>query len=175
LSSCSNLSYSTTDFTGDSRQGDLVDTAANVTAITAQDKPTILKFYFTEFVSLVQNEQFVANNLVVPQVQVDAANGSGVAKMDAYSAIFKMIFIYFFVSTAFVMFILGAFRSMSIGPRDKYDRVMIAVRMVTGICLGFLGLLALMNEHITTYINSGVLLPTLLVALVFGEFYFSLQ
>ena len=142
---------------------------ANLPGVGAQNKSGILKFYFTEFVSLVQNEQFVANSLVVPEVQVKAAKGSGVAKMEAYFAIFKMIFIYFFVCTAIVMLILATFRSMSIGPRDKYDKVMIAVRMAAGLLLGFLGLLALMNEHITSYINSGVLLPTLLFVLSFGE------
>jgi hypothetical protein len=137
--------------------------------IGAQSKSEVLNFYFTEFVSLFQNEQFVANSLVVPDIQVKAAKGSGVAKMEAYFAVFKMIFIYFFVCTAFVMFLLGTFRSMSIGPRDKFDRVMISVRMAMGLLLGLLGLMALMDEHITNYINSGVLLPTLLFVLLFGK------
>jgi len=137
--------------------------------IGAQTKGEVLKFYFTELVSLFQNEQFVANSLVVPESQILAAKGSGVAKMDAYFAVFKMIFIYFFVCTAFVMFLLGIFRSMSIGPRDKFDKVMISVRMAMGLFLGLMGLMALMDEHITSYIQSGVLLPTLLFVLVFGE------
>jgi hypothetical protein len=58
---------------------------------------------------------------------------------------------------------------MSIGPRDKFDGVMISVRMVMGLFLGLLGLIALMDEHITSYINSGALLPTLLFVLAFGE------
>jgi hypothetical protein len=151
-------------------QDDPAVIGTSVPGAGAQNRSGILKFYFTEFVSLVQNEQFVANSLVVPEIQVKAANASGVAKMEAYFAIFKMIFIYFFVCTAIVMFILGVFRSMSIGPRDKYDRMMITVRMAMGLLLGLLGLLALMNEHFTSYINSGVLLPTLLFVLTFGEF-----
>lgn len=135
----------------------------------AHNKSSVLKFYFNEFVSLLQNEQFVANNLVVPEVQLKAAKGSGVAQMDAYFAIFKMIFIYFFVATAFVIFILGVFRSMSIGPRDRHDNVMIGVRMGMGLFLALLGLLALMNEHITKYIDSGLLLPTFLFCLIFGK------
>lgn len=135
-----------------------------------QNKSDVLTFYFTELVSLVQNEQFVANSLVVPEVQIKAAKGSGVAKMEAYFAVFKMIFIYFFVCTAFVIFILGLFRSMSIGPRDRYDTVMIAVRMAMGLLLGLVALFALMNQHITSYINSHVLLPSLLFVLLFSEF-----
>lgn len=142
---------------------------AGVPGAAAGDKGGILSFYYTELSSLVQNEQFVANSLVVPDVQVKAANGSGIAQMEAYFAIFKMIFVYFFVSTSCVMLLLAIFRSMSIGARDKYDSVMIAVRTAMGLLLGMLGLLALMNEHITSYINSGVLLPTLLFVLIFGE------
>jgi hypothetical protein len=138
-------------------------------AAAAQDKNGILKFYFDELVSLVQNEQFVANSLVVPEVQVKAANGSGIAKMEAYFAVFKMIFIYFFVCTAGVMILLGIFRSMSIGPRDKVDRILIIVRISMGTFLGLLGLLALMDSNITSYINSGVLLPTMLFVLIFGK------
>jgi hypothetical protein len=134
----------------------------------AQNKSAALKYYFTELVSLVQNEQFVANSLVVPEVQIKAAKGSGVAKMEAYFAVFKMIFVYFFVCTACVIFALGLFRSMSIGPRDKYDTVMIIVRMAMGLFLGLLGLLALMNQNITSYINSHALLPTLLFVLLFS-------
>ena len=137
----------------------------------AQNKSGILQFYFTEFVSLVQNEQFASNSLVVPEVQLKAAKGSGVAEMQAYLAIFEMIFIYFFICTSFVMIILGVFRSMSIGPSDKYDKVMITVRMTTGLLLGALAFLALMNDNVTNYINSGVLLPTLLFVLIFGELY----
>ena len=136
----------------------------------SNNKSAVLQFYFTELVSLVQNEQFVANSLVVPDVQVKAAKGSGVAQMEAYFAVFKMIFIYFFTSTAFVIFILGVFRSMSIGPRDKYDSIMIGVRMAMGLLLGMLGLLATMDQNITNYINSNVLLPTLLFALIFSKF-----
>jgi hypothetical protein len=134
-----------------------------------QDKSAVLKFYFDEFASLVQNEQFIANSLVVPEVQVKAANGSGAAQMDAYFSVFKMIFIYFFVCTAFVLILLGVFRSMSIGPRDRIDRTLIIVRMSMGVFLGLLGLMALMDERITSYINSGVLLPTLLFVLIFGK------
>jgi hypothetical protein len=133
-------------------------------------KSATLQFYFTELASLVQNEQFVANSLVVPDVQIKAANGSGVAKMEAYFAVFKMIFMYFFVCTAFVVFVLGLFRAMSIGSRDKYDKIMITVRMAMGIFLGVLGFLVVMDKHFTNYINSNVLLPTLLFALLFSKF-----
>jgi hypothetical protein len=134
-----------------------------------QDKNGVLKFYFEEFVSLFQNEQFISNSLVVPDIQVKAAKGSGVVQMEAYLAVFKMIFIYFFVCAAFVLIILGTFRGMSIGPTDKVDRVLILIRTGTGVFLGFLGLLALVDERVTSYINSGALLPTLLFALVSGK------
>ena len=137
--------------------------------IGTQTKGDVLKHYFTEFVSLFQNEQFVSNSMVVPSVQIEAAKGSGVAKMDAYFAVFKMVFVYFFVCTALVMIVLGVFRRMTMGVRDKYDNVMITVRMSMGLFLGLLGLLALMDDHITSYINSGVLLPTLLFVLIFGK------
>lgn len=151
-------------------QNDAATIGAGVPGGGAQDKSAVLRFYFDEFVSLFQNEQFIANNLLVPEIQVQAANGSGAAQMEAYFAVFKMIFIYFFVCTAFVLILLGVFRSMSIGPRDKIDRILIIVRIVMGVFLGLLGLMALMDEHITSYINSGVLLPTLLFVLIFGKF-----
>lgn len=134
-----------------------------------QTKNSVLKFYFDELVALVQNEQFAANNLVIPKVQIAAAKGSGVAEMQAYFAVFKMIFIYFFTCTAIVMILLGAFRRMSIGPMDRFDNIMISVRMGMGLMLGSLGLLAMMDSKITSYINSGVLLPTLFFVLIFGE------
>jgi hypothetical protein len=137
--------------------------------IGPKTKSDVLKFYFTEFVSLFQNEQFVSNSMVVPSVQVKAAKGSGVAKMEAYFAVFKMIFIYFFICTGLVMIILGVFRRMTLTVRDKYDHVMITVRMAMGVFLALLALMALMDDRITSYINSGVLLPTFLFVLIFGE------
>jgi hypothetical protein len=121
----------------------------------------------------VQNEQFKSNSLVVPEVQIKAANGSGVAQMDAYFAIFKMIFIYFFICTALIMILLGVFRSMSIGERDKVDRSLIMFRVGMGVFLGLLGLMGLMDDRITSYINSGALLPTLLFVLILGKLLFT--
>jgi hypothetical protein len=158
-------------------EDDAATIAAGVpsTANFPQGKSAVLRFYFTELVSLVQNEQFVANSLVVPDVQIEAARGSGVAKLEAYFAVFKMIFIYFFTSTAFVLFVLGIFRYMSIGPRDRYDSIMIGLRMIMGLMLGMLALLALIDQNITSYINSNVLLPTLLFVLIFSESYTSIE
>lgn len=141
-----------------------------VPGTTQPSKNQILSFYYTEFVSLVQNEQFIANGLVVPEAQVKAAKGSGVAKLEAYFQVFKMIFIYFFVCASFVLLVLGVFRSMSIGPRDRFDSVMITFRMAMGLLLGGMALQALMDQNITNYINSGVLLPTLLLVLAIGKF-----
>jgi hypothetical protein len=137
--------------------------------IGTQSKADVLRHYFTEFVSLFQNEQFVSNSMVVPSAKVDAADGSGVAKMDAYFVVFKMVFIYFFVCTALVMIVLGVFRRMTLAVRDRYDNVMITVRMAMGLLLGLLALMALMDDRISSYINSGVLLPTLLFVLLFGK------
>ncbi|KAH6692728.1 hypothetical protein F5X68DRAFT_229078 [Plectosphaerella plurivora] len=147
-------------------QDDPATLAAGIPIGGATNKDGILKFYFDEFTSLFQNEQFKSNSLIVPDVQVQAANGSGVAQMDAYFAIFKMIFIYFFICTAIVMIILSFFRSMSIGERDKVDRTLIGVRLVMGIFLGLLGLMGLMDAKVQSYISSGVLLPTFLFVLI---------
>jgi hypothetical protein len=142
--------------------------ADDPSTIGSQTKGEVLKFWYTELASLVQNEQFVANSLVVPEVQVEAAKGSGVAQMDAYLEVFKMIFIYWFFCTAFVMILLGVFRAMSIGLQDKFDKIMINLRILFGFMLGLLGLLSYIGAHITSYIDSGVLLPTLLFVLLFG-------
>ena len=144
-------------------QDDISSTQQNET------KGEALRHNFDEFVSLFQNEQFISNSMVVPTAQLKAAEGSGAAKMDAYFAIFKMVFIYFFICTALVMIILGVFRRMTLSVRDRYDNIMITVRMAMGLFLGLLALLALMDERITGYINSGVLLPTLLFVLLFGK------
>lgn len=135
------------------------------------NKTAVLEFYFNEFVSLFQNEQFKANGLVVPDVQIKAAKGSGIVQLQAYFSVFRMIFIYFFVCTSVVVFSLGFFRSMSIGPRDRYDTVMIAVKMIMGLLLGLLSLLGLMDNNITKYMHSNVLLLTLLFVLLFGKSY----
>lgn len=135
-----------------------------------QTKNSVLKFYFNELVALVQNEQFTANSLVIPDVQLKAAKGNGVAEMQAYFEVFKIIFIYFFACTAVVMILLGVFRRISIGPMDHYDSIMIWVRISTGVLLGLLGLIATVDKNITNYINSGVLLPTLFLVLIFGMF-----
>ena len=131
-------------------------------------KTEALKFYYTELVSLVQNEQFRANSLYVPDVQVKAANGSGTAQLDAYFAVFRMIFIYFFVCAGLIMIFTGVFRKMSIGARDRYDEIMIGMRIVIGLTLGFLALMGMMSQQVVKYIDSGVLLPTLLFSLIFG-------
>jgi len=136
-----------------------------------QNKSAVLKYYFTEFSSLVQNEQLMANSMKVPEVQIKAANGSGVAMMEAYFRVFKMIFIYFFICASMVVLLLGVFRSMSIGRRDRYDGVMITVRFAMGLMLAFLALLGLMDEHIQSYMSSNVLLPTLLFVLIFSKFF----
>jgi hypothetical protein len=141
----------------------------DVATIGAQPKVDVLKFWYTELSSLVQNEQFISNSLVVPEVQVLAAKGSGVAQMDAYLQVFRMIFIYFFFCTAVVMILLGVFRSMSIGIQDRFDKIMINLRVLLGVGLGMLGLLSLTGERVTSYIDSGVLLPTLLFILIFGK------
>jgi hypothetical protein len=133
-------------------------------------KTQALQFYYTELVSLVQNEQFRANSLYVPDVQVKAANGSGVAQLDAYFAVFRMIFIYFFVSAGLLMIFMGVFRKMSIGARDRYDEIMIGMRIVIGLTLGFLALMGMMSQQVVRYIDSGVLLPTLLFSLIVGKF-----
>jgi hypothetical protein len=133
-------------------------------------KTEALQFYYAELVSLVQNEQFRANSLYVPDVQVKAANGSGVAQMDAYFAVFRMVFIYFFVCAGLILIFMAVFRRMSIGARDRYDEVMISMRMVVGLTLGFLALMGMMSQKVVQYIDSGVLLPTLMFALIFSKF-----
>jgi hypothetical protein len=133
-----------------------------------QNKSDILAFWYTELASLVQSEQFISNELVVPDAQIEKA--SGIAHMNAYQDVFKMIFVYFFFCTALVMILLGVFRAMSIGLQDNLDMVMINVRVVLGLLLWLLGLLSLVGETVTGYIDSGFLLPTLLFVLVFGKF-----
>ena len=154
-------------------QDDATTLTTPIPGPSPQTKNAVLKFYYNEFLALVQNEQFAANNLVIPDVQIKAARGSGVAEMQAYFEVFKMIFIYFFTCTACVMILLAVFRRMSIGPLDRYDNVMIWVRMCMGLMLGLLGLIATMDSRITSYINSGVLLPTLFFVLIFGKFSFT--
>ncbi|KAH7312803.1 bacterial low temperature requirement A protein-domain-containing protein [Rhexocercosporidium sp. MPI-PUGE-AT-0058] len=148
-------------------QDDAATIAAPVLGDSPQTKNSVLKFYWEELIALVQNEQFAANSLAIPEVQLKAAKGSGTAEMAAYFEVFKMIFIYFFTSTALVMILLSVFRRMSIGPMDRYDTIMINVRIVMGLMLGLLGLMGLMNSKINSYIDSGVLLPTFIFVLIF--------
>lgn len=151
-------------------QDDNTTLTTAVPSLMPQTKNSVLKFYFEELIALVQNEQFTANNLVIPAVQLKAAKGNGIAEMQAYFEVFKIIFIYFFACTAVVMICLGVFRRISIGPLDLYDNIMICVRIGMGLLLGLLGLIATVDTNITNYINSGVLLPTLFFVLIFGMF-----
>ncbi|KAI9774455.1 MAG: hypothetical protein M1835_006039 [Candelina submexicana] len=102
---------------------------------------------------------------------IDPPANTDPSDVDSFTRVFKLVYIYFFVSAGVVLLSLGLFlwivrRRRRRRGRDIYDAVAIGMRVVVGISL--LGLAAVAsNEELTNmYMQSAWVIGTVLVALV---------
>ncbi len=105
---------------------------------------------------------------------IDPPSNTDPADVTSFTRVFKLVYIYFFVSAGVVMLLLGMFlwivRRRRRG-RDVYDGVAIGVRVFVGCAL--LGLVGFVADEglMDRYLQSAWVLGTVLVALVLGESY----
>ncbi|KAI9698469.1 MAG: hypothetical protein M1836_004050 [Candelina mexicana] len=101
---------------------------------------------------------------------IDPPANTDPSDVGSFNRVFKLVYIYFFISAGVVLLLLGLFlwivRRRRTRRRDVYDAVAIGMRVVVGVSL--LGLAAVAsNEELTnSYMQSAWVIGTVLVALV---------
>ncbi|KAI9719986.1 MAG: hypothetical protein M1812_003111 [Candelaria pacifica] len=98
---------------------------------------------------------------------IDPPSNTDPSDVDSFTGVFKLVYIYFFVSAGVVLVLLGVFLwIVRRRGRDVYDGIAIGIRGVVGVALLGLAAVAGNEELVDNYMQSPWVIGTVLVALV---------